>query len=417
MPILAEYHCGREGGHLFLIRADRDEPIVLMFSLEAVYEELVGFLQGVMQPSAPDVEAGPGLRSLVEPIVRHAAEDEQVWIVPHGLLHFLPFHAVYTDEGYLGFRNPVCYTPSASTLRVCRRGPRLNGKPTMVLGDPTEDLKYARREANAVGEAFGVTPLLGSSATRGKFLSALAEHPQFDLVHFACHGEPGSVHLAPDRSLGAEGAELLTADDILRRRVEAALVTVSACDAGLAELEASDEMLGLTRALLYSGAASVLLSTWPVDDFSTYLFVDRCYEELRRMVGENQGHKSLAVRIAQQFVHGLTLSDVVELCDREGKRCRTHGDINGDVDFCREGAEYAARAGDLEEACRRYADLLERLAGLRSDTQEREERIKARLEELEFRTVLKREPVDYDKRPFASVSHWGSFYLHGDWRL
>src|SRR4051794_30492659 len=79
-------------------------------------------------------EAGIALRSLVQPIIEHSAEDEVVCIVPHGLLHPLPFHALPTSEGFLGFRNPVCYLPSASALPVCRRATRLGSNPVVVAG-------------------------------------------------------------------------------------------------------------------------------------------------------------------------------------------------------------------------------------------------------------------------------------------
>jgi CHAT domain-containing protein len=417
MAILAQYHLGRERGHLFLARAGGGEPTVVEFSRAGVYEELADFLRAVVEPSSPDIETGPGLRALVEPIARNTTEGEQICIVPHGVLHYLPFHALDTGDGLLGFRNPVCCIPSASTLRICRRGPRLGGKPSVVLGDSLEDLKYARREADAVATAFDVTPLLGPAATKDRFLSALAEHPTFDLVHFACHGEPGEVRLAAEQSLGVVHADSLTVDDILRRRIEAALVTVSACNSGIAQLSGSNEILGLTRALLYAGASSLLLSAWPIDDFSTYLFVGRCYEELRRMATEQSGSKALAVRTARRFVHELTLARVVELCDREADRCRSLGDSRGELDFRAEGAAYAASAGDLEEACRRYQAVLARLELMPNPPLDRKDRLIEVHEELEFRQVLRREAVDYTKRPFASASHWGSFTLHGDWRL
>ena len=133
-------------------------------------------------------------------------------------------------------------------------------------------------------------------------------------MHLACHGQAGAddasqsgVFLAPDRTSQNFAPDMLTAGEIVRHRLHAALVTISACNAGFGAVEASDEVLGLTRSLLYAGASSVLLSYWPLDDFSTYLIIERSYEELRGMIAAGAGNKATAVREGQRYVHDLTI--------------------------------------------------------------------------------------------------------------
>jgi CHAT domain-containing protein len=75
------------------------------------------------------------------------------------------------------------------------------------------------------------------------------------------------------------GRFLLTARDILERRMRARLVTLNACSSGLqGERNAGDELDGFARALLLAGARSVLLTLWNVDQISSSEFLARFYE-------------------------------------------------------------------------------------------------------------------------------------------
>jgi CHAT domain-containing protein len=47
------------------------------------------------------------------------------------------------------------------------------------------------------------------------------------------------------------------------------LVTLSACQTGINETKPGDELIGLTRALIYAGTSSVMVSLWSVDAAST----------------------------------------------------------------------------------------------------------------------------------------------------
>ncbi|HEU4874788.1 MAG TPA: CHAT domain-containing protein [Pyrinomonadaceae bacterium] len=422
MAILAQFFCGRDEGHVFIADAKGGDPSITGFPLEPVVSETLDYFKGILEGG--ESEAGEALRSLVEPIVEHSAEDEVVWIVPHNILHYLPFHALPTKEGFLGFRNPVCYTPSASTLPVCRRGPRLDGKPVISIGDPTQDLRYARLEAERVAEAFNGESLLERKATKQRLFAELEKHEAVDILHLACHGQAGAddasqsgVFLAPDRISQNNEPDMLTAGEIVRHRLHAALVTISACNAGFGAVEASDEVLGLTRSLLYAGASSVLLSYWPLDDFSTYLIIERSYEELRRMIAEGAGNKANAVRAGQRYVHDLTIKDLVARCDVSAEQCAARSDIHGQLDLLIEGAEWVTMAGDLQEALQRYHNIQNLIDASPAAFAGQTDSIQDQIEQVELQILLGGEPIDYSAHPFSEERHWAGFFLHGDWRL
>ncbi|QOZ09249.1 CHAT domain-containing protein [Bradyrhizobium sp. CCBAU 51765] len=422
MTLLAEYFCGRDEIYLFIASARRSNLHVTRFPLQPLYEEITVYLGKLLR--AGSSEAGNALRSLVQPIIEHSNEDEVVCVVPYDMLHYLPFHALPTSEGILGFRNPVCYAPSASALSVCRGATRLGGNPVVVAGDPTGDLKYARREAESVAEAFHGTLLSGARATKKALFAELARYDAVDILHLACHGLAGAkeamqsgIILAADPASDELRGELLAANEILRRKLHAGLVTVSACDAGLGQVTASDEVLGLTRALLYAGAASVLLSYWPLDDFSTYLIVTRAYESLRHMIAEGAGDKATAIREAQRYVYDLTVRDVVGQCDVTAAQCAARSDLQGQFDLLEKAAELVTAAGDLQEALRRYQLLRTLAQSSPAAFPRRGDYLPDQIEELEFRMLLKPPPLNYERRPFNAEQHWAGFFLHGDWKL
>jgi CHAT domain-containing protein len=82
----------------------------------------------------------------------------------------------------------------------------------------------------------------------------------------------------------------LTVETVLRDwRLDADLVTLSACQTGLGAETRGEGMLGFAQALLQKGARSVLLSRWKVDDGATALLMARFYENL---LGKRDGLKA-----------------------------------------------------------------------------------------------------------------------------
>jgi len=98
------------------------------------------------------------------------------------------------------------------------------------------------------------------------------------VLHIACHGQfradsPyfSSLHLA-------DGP--LTLRDAAALPLQAALVTLSACETGLNRIAPGDELLGLVRGFLLAGAPSVMASLWTVDDASTAALMGGFYRRL-----------------------------------------------------------------------------------------------------------------------------------------
>ena len=68
---------------------------------------------------------------------------------------------------------------------------------------------------------------------------------------------------------------------------------MSACETSLAAILTGDELIGLSRGLMYAGTSSILGTLWSISDESTLIFMDTFYRNLAVAV------KTEALRRAQ----------------------------------------------------------------------------------------------------------------------
>ncbi len=226
---------------------------------------------------------------LIEPL-EHALVRFPRWIVvPFGPLHYLPFQALYDGSQYLVERHEISYLPGASLLRYCLE-PRQAGGGLAAFGH-----SFGGQLPNAVDEATAIHQICGgelfteAEATPARFRELAG---QKRVLHLAAHG-----NFRPDNPLFS-GLALadgwLTTLDIFSLRLNASLVTLSACQTGRSALGGGDELLGLMRALLYAGASSLVLTLWTVEDRTTASLMQRFYSHLA--AGQRKGS---ALRQAQ----------------------------------------------------------------------------------------------------------------------
>jgi tetratricopeptide (TPR) repeat protein len=183
-------------------------------------------------------------------------------VVPHDALHHVPFPALRLGSRNLVDLAEVSVAPSASLLRAClaREG---RGRGALVMGVATASTPAVVAEARDVAALLGATALTGGSATVDAFRRAA---PSARVVHVATHGI-----FRPDRAMSSAlrmDGGWLTLDDVAEHDYEADLVVLSACHAGLDRILSGDEQVGLGRAFLGGGAATLVTTLWAVQDAS-----------------------------------------------------------------------------------------------------------------------------------------------------
>jgi hypothetical protein len=95
--------------------------------------------------------------------------------------------------------------------------------------------------------------------------------------------------------------------------LKAELVTLSACETALGRAAGGEGFVGFTQALLMSGARSVCLSLWKVDDTATALLMQRFYANLlsRRPGLTGAMPKAEALQEAKTWLRHLRRSEVL----------------------------------------------------------------------------------------------------------
>jgi CHAT domain-containing protein len=93
----------------------------------------------------------------------------------------------------------------------------------------------------------------------------------------------------------------LTVQEILQEwKLDADLVTLSACETGLGQDVQGEGLVGFAHAFLQAGARSLLVSLWKVDDKATSLLMTRFYGNL----WQEKMPKAAALREAKQWLRG-----------------------------------------------------------------------------------------------------------------
>jgi CHAT domain-containing protein len=236
-----------------------------------------------LHPYLPELTARARyhLRRLYDLLMRPIEDrlgTRRLVVVPHRLLHYVPFHALHDGLSYLIERREVCCAPSATLLHHCLSAPRRPLERATLLGYSDQRNPRVRDEVLALAGRFPeITVLLGRQASR----VALAEHSgTSQVLHLACHGNFRLDNPLFSALQLADG--WLTVRDVYRLHLESCqLVTLSACETGVNVLAPGDEWIGLARGFFSAGAPSLLVSQWIVDDEATAGLMINFYSHLR----------------------------------------------------------------------------------------------------------------------------------------
>jgi CHAT domain-containing protein/Tfp pilus assembly protein PilF len=339
---LLSYSVGADRTMLFVVKGTASsrpalEVVVLPFGRKVLQQRVAAFrglIERGRETGAPEPALATQGRRLFDDLIGPAgtalAGARRLLIVPDGPLHALPFAALVMGEGprYLIDAWPLHVTASATVYaELKKRGPpaaRTDGLTLLAFGDPRygdgqelppdlESSVLARAERLAAlpatrAEVAAIAALypgtsrtyVGDAATEAR---AKAEMPRARLIHIAGHGLldarfPLDSALALARDDGDNG--LLQAWEVIEIvRIDADLVTLSACETGLGRDMGGEGLVGLTRAFQHAGARSVLASQWKVSDRSTALLMERFYRGLQGGLS-----KDAALRAAQIEMRG-----------------------------------------------------------------------------------------------------------------
>ncbi|MCU1266619.1 MAG: Tetratricopeptide 1 repeat-containing protein [Acidobacteria bacterium] len=298
------------------------------------YRRLAGLLSRHLLPGS---ETLAGKRALV--------------IVADGALHRLPFEVLFRpgfsakgDFRQLPFlirQFAISYAPSASVLAQLRNEPRETApKGFIAFGDPVyeqnaqstsaatlralggggrlnlQPLPYSHIEIDGIAQQFAKDDcaLFFGEAASEENVKTPERLSHYRLVHFSTHGylnemrprfsglvlslpateRPSAAN--PQSAVRNPHSEdgVLSAYEIFNLKLKADLVVLSACETGLGKEVKGEGLMSLTRAFMYAGTPSVMVSLWNVNDETAADLMIRFYRHLK-----TGNSKSEALRQAQ----------------------------------------------------------------------------------------------------------------------
>jgi CHAT domain-containing protein len=296
--VLLEYLITDSASTLFVLTTDS----VTAIDLHVSRHELAGLVDFARDAIGRSGRGTPAwrepLRRLYDLLIAPADDagalrgKDHLIVVPHAELHLLPFAALMPSPGkhhFLVERVTILTAPSASLwLRLTSRAGRTRAGPVLALAPRASVLPASRREVDGIERLYGAgtTVLRGGEATREALLARASSSA---VIHLASLGVLNRHNpLFSFVELAAQGADhgRLAVTDVLALRLNARLVTLSACQTALgagamADVPAGDEWVGFTSAFLRAGAQDVLASLWPVEDDATATLMLSFYERFR----------------------------------------------------------------------------------------------------------------------------------------
>lgn len=236
---------------------------------------------------------------IIKPVA-HLLTGKKLTIIPHGPLHYLPFAALNDGKSYMVDKFVMRFLPSASVMTFLNK--KTNPTQDLLafgnpdLNDPELDLPGAEEETKVINSGWkGSKVLLRKYASEANFKKFA---PSFKYLHLASHGEFNPDEPLQSRMLLAPGDGEdgnLTVDELYTLRLNADMVTLSACETGLGAVDNGDDVIGLTRGFLYAGAKSIVASLWPVSDEATAYLMKRFYKNLKTMKRDRALRNALVV--------------------------------------------------------------------------------------------------------------------------
>jgi len=327
--ILISYFVTEKSVFRFTIQRDNIE--LDKFQTPELDDLLVGMRKGItLKLDDVYLEKAPILGKILIP-GNIPEKVKNIVIIPDGGLSVLPFEALLLEKPaatsspnnweFFGKKYRIKYAPSVAIWENLNKNSvsKSDTKSILAFAPVFERLKVSPKAGNTGNPVFlnllynsrinslGVAPLtetksevlgidtlftsrnyksdvfLFSEASERNLKQLKLE--KYSFIHIATHGfvdknnpELSGLIFAPVNNESFDN--VLYTDEIYNLKLNAELVTLSACETGLGRVAEGEGLLGFARAFFYSGAKNLLVSLWKVNDHSTSVLMTRMYSDL-----------------------------------------------------------------------------------------------------------------------------------------
>lgn len=214
-------------------------------------------------------------------------EAKNLIIIPDGLLTFIPFDALLTEESkgkqyqempFLIKKKTINYQTAISFYLNEKVSTKLKKSLGVfpVFENTNYELSYSKDEAKSFKKLENSEILYQSKATKSEFLEK-ASH--YNILHLSTHAQGGNFSVPA--SLAFYDEELLL-PELYTLDLNPELVVLSACETGIGKIQGSEGAMSLARGFQYAGAKNILFSLWQVNDKSTTELMSSFYDHFEK---------------------------------------------------------------------------------------------------------------------------------------
>lgn len=270
-------------------------------------------------------------QKFLEPALKKEGVERLV-LIPDGMLNYVPFEVLLTEKPdyqtidfkalpYLIKKQTISYHYSSTLKLFSRSSVKTNGKMLAMASSydkeafinakgfsardyrirtSVDDLPGAKREVKYLSETFAGKFLYGKKSNEENFKLYSKKNP-YSVIHLAMHGivdskQPEYSSLVFTHSDNKEEDDLLHAYELNLLEINTDLVVLSACETGFGKYERGEGVVSLGRGFMYSGAPSLVMTLWPINDKATSVLISAFYNELAMGYG-----KDVAMRNAKMI--------------------------------------------------------------------------------------------------------------------
>ena len=233
-------------------------------------------------------------------------------IIPDGLLNFLPFEALITKPSattnfakmnYLLHDYNIGYENSAQ-FYLAERQNQNNSKQTVlgifpVFEKTAYELTFSKDEMQSIRKKIKGNYLENANATFDNFKKN-AYH--YSILHLSTHASSGDIDTPA--SIKFYDQEILYSE-LYYLNINPHLVVLSACETGIGKLYKSEGAMSIARGFQFAGAQNLLFSLWKVNDYTTSVFMDLFYKNIK----ENQSYLEANSNAKRDFLNNSSISN------------------------------------------------------------------------------------------------------------
>lgn len=236
--------------------------------------------------------------TVLAPLADLLPAEGRLLVVPHSILHRVPFECLWTGDGYLHERFVLSRCPAPAFLGRRRSRHVRRSSRTVLAGQISGGPPFVDREITRLSSFFAPSRL---KVIRDPGTSAiLTAMERCRVLHLSTHGVYRDDNPLFSRLATADGA--LFVADLFGRRLDAELVVLSACNSGRVFAGEGDDLEGVAHGFLAAGAAHLVASLWRVHDEATLALMESFYRHYTR---DARHDPALALSLAAREVRGV----------------------------------------------------------------------------------------------------------------